>query len=64
MGHVLGMRCRECGAEYKKQPVHVCELCFGPLEIAYDFAAIKKLFRAKRSRPVRARCGATPIFAD
>ncbi len=42
MGHVLGMRCKECGAEYPKQPVHVCELCFGPLEVAYDYEAIKK----------------------
>lgn len=42
MGFVLGMRCRECGAEYDKTPTHVCELCFGPLEIAYDWDRIKK----------------------
>ena len=42
MGFVLGMRCRECGTEYDKQPSHVCELCFGPLEVAYDWDAIKK----------------------
>jgi len=43
MGYVLGMRCRECGAEYEKQPSHVCELCFGPLEVAYDWDTIKKV---------------------
>jgi threonine synthase len=44
---VTGLRCRECGNEYPKAPVHVCEFCFGPLEIAYDYAAIaKKLNRA------------------
>jgi threonine synthase len=37
------MRCRECGAEYDKTPTHVCELCFGPLEVAYDWDAIKKV---------------------
>ena len=37
------MRCRECGAEYGKQAVHVCELCFGPLEVAYDWDAIKSV---------------------
>jgi threonine synthase len=37
------MRCRECGAEYEKQPSHVCELCFGPLEVAYDWDTIKKV---------------------
>ena len=42
MGFVLGLRCRECGAEVEKQPTHVCELCFGPLEVAYDYDAIKK----------------------
>ncbi|MDX1932296.1 MAG: threonine synthase [Capsulimonadales bacterium] len=42
MGHVLGMRCRECGAEYEKLPNHVCELCFGPLEVAYDWDTIRQ----------------------
>ena len=42
MGYVLGMRCRECGADYEKSPTHVCELCFGPLEVAYDWDEIKK----------------------
>jgi threonine synthase len=44
---VTALRCRECGNEYPKAPVHVCEFCFGPLEIAYDYAEIaKKLNRA------------------
>jgi threonine synthase len=34
------LRCRECGKDYPKAPVHVCEFCFGPLEIAYDYQAI------------------------
>jgi threonine synthase len=37
---VLGLRCRECGEQYDKRPVHVCELCFGPLEVVYDYEAI------------------------
>ena len=40
---VTALRCRECGAEYPKAPIHVCEFCFGPLEIAYDYVAIGKL---------------------
>ena len=28
--------CRECGSRYALGPLHVCELCFGPLEISYD----------------------------
>ncbi len=41
MAKVLGLRCRECGENYPVAPVHVCELCFGPLEIVYDLDDIK-----------------------
>lgn len=36
-----GLRCRECGAEYAAEARHVCEWCFGPLEAAYDYEAIR-----------------------
>ncbi len=42
MGFVKGLRCRECGKEYPKEPLHVCEFCFGPLEVVYRYDAIKK----------------------
>ncbi len=42
MGHVKGLRCKECKKEYPKEPIHVCEYCFGPLEVDYDYAAIGK----------------------
>jgi threonine synthase len=50
---VKGLKCRECGNTYDKAPIHVCEFCFGPLEVDYDYAAIGKLLtRAKiESRP-------------
>lgn len=38
--YVTGLRCRECGNEYPIAPNHVCELCFGPLEVAYDYDAV------------------------
>src|SRR4029079_14532262 len=37
---ILGMRCRNCGAS---QPIglnYVCPACFGPLEVAYDYAVV------------------------
>jgi len=40
---VTALKCRECGTEYPKAPIHVCEFCFGPLEIAYDYAAIGRV---------------------
>jgi threonine synthase len=33
---VQGLQCRECGREVAVGPVHVCEFCFGPLEVVYD----------------------------
>src|SRR5262245_56724461 len=42
MSFVLGLRCRECGENYPQAPRHVCDSCFGPLEIQYDFGSIRK----------------------
>jgi threonine synthase len=47
----VALRCRECKREYPKEALHVCEHCFGPLEVAYDYAAIGKAI----SRDVIAR---------
>ena len=35
------LRCRECGVESPLVALHVCELCFGPLEVAYDYEAAR-----------------------
>ncbi|MFQ3680128.1 MAG: threonine synthase [Pseudanabaenaceae cyanobacterium] len=40
------LKCKECGAEYEAKAMHVCELCFGPLEVRYNYEAI----RARTSR--------------
>jgi threonine synthase len=40
MTKVLRMRCRECGEEVPPGPVHVCELCFGPLEVMLNWDEI------------------------
>lgn len=42
MSYVKGLKCRECGREYPKEPLYVCEFCFGPLEVDYDYSAIRK----------------------
>ncbi len=40
MSYVLGLRCKECHKQYPQKGVHVCEVCFGPLEVEYDYAAM------------------------
>jgi len=34
------LRCRECGTLYPLDPIYVCERCFGPLEVVYDYEAL------------------------
>lgn len=41
MSYVTGLRCRECGKHYPKEPLSVCEFCFGPLEVVYNYEAIR-----------------------
>ncbi len=40
-GHMKALRCRECGREYPLEARHVCEFDFGPLEVVYDYEAVK-----------------------
>lgn len=41
MTKVLGLHCRNCGKKYPLSPVSICEDCFGPLEVEYDYEEIK-----------------------
>jgi threonine synthase len=54
MSYVKGLKCRICGTTYPVEPLAICEECFGPLEVDYDYDAIKaKLTRdeiASRSK--------------
>jgi threonine synthase len=40
--NVQSLRCKECGRDYPQEPIYVCDFCFGPLEVAYDYDAIAK----------------------
>ena len=40
-GHMKALRCRECGRDYPLEARHVCEFDFGPLEVVYDYEAVK-----------------------
>jgi threonine synthase len=41
-----GLVCRACGAQYPLAAQHACYQCFGPLEVAYDPAALARVTRA------------------
>ena len=47
MGFVKGLICKECRKIFPKEALHVCEFCFGPLEVDYDYEGIKKVISRK-----------------
>ncbi len=47
MSYVTSLRCKECGTDYPIEPRTICDRDFGPLEVAYDYDAMKgKVTRA------------------
>src|SRR5260370_30627924 len=39
---VRGLKCRLCGKAYGKEPLNFCTVDFGPLEVDYDYDAIRE----------------------
>ena len=50
---IYELRCRECHKPWGNQPRSICEDCFSPLEVAYDYGALRESFTRERisSRP-------------
>ena len=42
MDYVTGLRCRECARPYPAEALHVCDYCFGPLEVVYDYERLRR----------------------
>jgi threonine synthase len=42
LGPARALSCRECGHEIPLAPEFACPECFGPLEVAYDFAGVTR----------------------
>ena len=38
MGIIKALKCRECSKEYPPEFLYICEDCFGPLDVLYNFA--------------------------
>ncbi len=48
MPFVSGLKCRECGRDNPVEPLNVCDFCFGPLEVVYDYATISEVISHER----------------
>ncbi len=42
MSFATNLRCRECHREYPLEARHVCDFCFGPVEVTYDYDGIRR----------------------
>ena len=47
---VLGLKCRLCGKSYPNEPVNFCTDDFGPLEVDYDYDAIREAHQPRKNR--------------
>ena len=41
MSFATNLRCRECHRESPLEATHVCDFCFAPVEVAYDYEGIR-----------------------
>ena len=48
MSFVNGLKCRECGRECPPEPLNVCDFCFGPLEVVYDYPTVAEVISHDR----------------
>lgn len=53
MKFVAGLTCHSCGATYPAQALWVCSECLGPLEVAFDYDAVRAVISREliESRP-------------
>ena len=48
MPRVVGLKCRECSRRYPIAANHVCEYCFGPLDVEYDYEEVASAISRER----------------
>jgi threonine synthase len=48
VSYIKCLFCKECGREYPVQPLNVCDFCFGPLEVTYDYDAISTVISREK----------------
>jgi threonine synthase len=48
MSFVRGLTCKECGTGYPVTARMICDECFGPVEVSYDYAAMRGVVTRER----------------
>jgi len=63
-GRAVALSCRECGERTDLGPMYVCESCFGPLEVAYDFGTVTREQIERGPKSVWRYAPLLPVPAD
>jgi len=42
VSYARALCCRKCGREYPLEPINLCDFCFSPLEVVYDYKSMSK----------------------
>jgi len=42
VSYARALRCRKCGREYHLEAINLCDFCFSPLEVVYDYKAMSR----------------------
>jgi threonine synthase len=42
VSYARALQCRKCGRESHLEPVNLCDFCFSPLEVVYDYKAMSR----------------------
>ncbi|MFQ5598649.1 MAG: threonine synthase [Nitrospiria bacterium] len=50
MSKLKGLVCKECKKTYPAEATHVCEFCFGPLEVSYNYEWIRTQISKEKIR--------------
>src|SRR5437660_559390 len=59
------LRCRECGKSWGNQPRSICDDCFSPLEVSYDYDALRSQVRREAgAHSWELRSGKPPLLAN
>jgi len=48
VSHAITLRCRKCGREYPLEPLNLCEFCFSPLEVNYDYKSMAEMVNREK----------------
>jgi len=48
VSYIRVLCCRKCGREYPPKPVNLCDFCFSPLEVIYDYKSMAQAVTRER----------------